>query len=63
MSAIATRAFAPAAPTLPLLRLRLAATLAGTGRLLAGLLPWADASPAHDAALGLELRLLGRGVR
>jgi len=61
MSAIAARAFAPA-PTLrlPLLRLRLAAGTAG--RLLRGLLPQGEPL-ARDAALALELTLLGRTAR
>ena len=62
MSTLAARAFAPSAPALPLLRLRLGAALAGAGRLLAGLLPQGEPL-ARDAALALELRLLGRTAR
>jgi hypothetical protein len=62
MSAITARAFAPTAPSLPLLRLRLGEALSGTGRLLAGLLP--QGGPlARDAAVALELKLLGRVAR
>jgi hypothetical protein len=62
MSAIAARAFAPSASSLPMLRQRLAEALAGTGRLLAGLLPQGEPL-ARDAAVALELRLLGRPWR
>lgn len=61
MSAIAARAFAPTPLLRPsLLRLRLAAE--ATGRVLLGLLPQGEPL-ARDAALALELRLLGRTAR
>lgn len=61
MSAIVARTFGPA-PTLrlPLRRLSLAAGAAG--RLLLGLLPQGEPL-ARDAALALELKLLGRTTR
>jgi len=63
MSAIATRPFAPALPSLARIGLRLLLSLAQSGRLLAALLPLAGQSPARDAAVGLELTQLGRAPR
>ena len=62
MSAITARGFAPSAPSLPLLRLRLGGALSGAGRLVAGLLPQGEPL-ARDAAVALELKLLGRPWR
>ena len=63
MSAIATSPFAPALPSLARIGQRLVESLAGSGRLLAALLPLAGESPASDAAVGLELTQLGRALR
>lgn len=62
MSAVTARSFAPSAPSLPPLRPRLAGALAITGRLLAALLPRREPL-ARDAAVALELKLLGRPWR
>lgn len=59
MSAIVTRALAPAPAVLPLSRPRLVAALRGATRLLAALLPQGEPL-ARDAAVALELKLLGR---
>lgn len=63
MSAIATRAYAPPAPTLSLLTLRLRQAAQGASHLLAGLLPEGGQTPAREAAVALELKLLGRTAR
>ena len=63
MSAIATRAYAPPGPTLALLTLRLRQAAQGTQRLLAGLLPESGQTAAREAAVALELKLLGRAAR
>ncbi len=63
MSAIAARAFAPPAPTVALLTLRLRQAARGTQRLFAGLLPEGGQTAAREAAVALELKLLGRTAR
>ena len=63
MSTIVTRAFAPPAPTLSLLGLRLRLAANGASRLLAGLIEGSGQPAARDAAVALELKLLGRTAR
>ncbi len=63
MSAITTRGFAPPVPALAPLGLRLQLAARGPGRLLAGLLADSGQPAARDAAVALELKLLGRTQR